>query len=89
VEATINSPGVASQRWSSRDSLSWIDPSEVFTDTQRVDLWNDPRWETTVRVAPKRAGSDDERRSWRSTLAVATRLGRVLKKRGRHSRHLV
>lgn len=58
-----------------RESTAWLDPSQVFTDTQRVDLFNDPKWETTEAV-PRRSGI-----TWGT-------VRRVLVRRGRHSRNV-
>ncbi len=65
----------------------WLPPSQVFTDTQKVDLFNDPPWETGA-VSPRRTMADDTRRSLRWTLGKAAAFRRVLVKRGQHSRHL-
>jgi len=64
------------------ESTWWCDPSQVFTDTQKVDLFNDPPWETVSNPSPKRAASVDTAR--RKTTVVR----RVLMKRGQHSRRL-
>ncbi|HYA69479.1 MAG TPA: hypothetical protein VED63_12175 [Acidimicrobiales bacterium] len=56
-----------------KESTAWLDPSQVFTDTQRVDLFNDPKWETTEAM-PRRSGT-----KWGT-------VRRVLVRRGRHSR---
>jgi hypothetical protein len=63
----------------------WFDHSQVFADTQKVDLFNDPPWETSVRTSPRRATEDVCRVSWRSA-AKNLLVGRVLVKRGQHSR---
>jgi len=63
-----------------RESIAWSDPSQVFTDTQRVDLFNDPKWETTE-SSPRRSAAS----------GLGARLGsvrRILVKRGRHSRSI-
>jgi hypothetical protein len=56
-----------------KESMTWFDPSQIFTDTQRVDLFNDPKWETMDSL-PRRSGA-----KWGT-------VRRVLVKRGRHSR---
>ncbi len=80
---------MARQRPYYKESPSWLDASEVFTDTQRVDLFNDPRWETTVRPSSRRAMADEPHRAPRGTFAKALAFRRVLMKRGRHSRNPV
>ena len=42
------------KRMSSRPSASWFDPSQVFADTQRVDLFNDPPWVAAPEPSPRR-----------------------------------
>jgi hypothetical protein len=64
---------------------AWFDHSQVFADTQKVDLFNDPPWETAVGSSPRRVTDDMDRPSWRS-VAKHFLLGRVLVKRGQHSR---
>ena len=59
-------------RQSSGESASWFDPSQVFSDTRKVDLFNDPPWEATTRPSPRPAG--DEHRgapSWWTTAKTA------------------
>lgn len=60
------------------DRRSWSDPSLIFSDTQRVDLFDDPRWET---------GSSAERdpESRPSLRRAASRIIPFRPKRGRHS----
>ncbi len=82
-------PSMARQRPFYKESPSWLDASEVFTDTQRVDLFNDPRWETTVRPSARRVMADEPRGGPRGTIAKALAFRRVLMKRGRHSRNPV
>lgn len=43
------------------ESASWLQPSQVFADTQRVDLFNDPKWETSP--YPARAAREADGRS--------------------------
>ncbi len=64
----------------------WLPPSQVFTDTQKVDLFNDPPWETGAASSPRRSVADETRRSLRWTLGKAAAFRRVLQKRGQHSR---
>lgn len=54
---------------------SWSQPSQVFTDTQKVDLFNDPCWE--VSLPPER-----HRRPRRPKVHRVHNLA----KKGRHSR---
>jgi hypothetical protein len=77
--------GMARQRTSSSGSASWFDPSQVFADTQRVDLFNDPPWESTPPSAPRRAVAGEPRTvSW-WTMAKTAVVNRVPAKRGLHS----
>jgi hypothetical protein len=71
------------QHMSFGESASWLHPS-VFTDTQRVDLFNDPKWETAP--PPAVIGAQDGRDGasrWVLMKAMALRL--VPMKRGQHS----
>jgi hypothetical protein len=70
------------------DSGWWFHPSQVFTDTERIDLSNDPRWETTSHSSTRRLVADgtDGRTKWATAKWDTVR--RVLVKRGQHSRHL-
>jgi len=61
-----------------KESMAWSDPSQVFTDTQRVDLFNDPKWETTDSL-PRRSAASGLGARWGG-------VRRILVKRGRHSR---
>jgi hypothetical protein len=70
---------MARQRSFFSESPSWSNPSEIFSDTQRVDLFNDPKWETPLPSA--RRAEDDE-----SPRASRWRVRRVLMRRGQHSR---
>jgi hypothetical protein len=61
--------------------------SQVFADTQRVDLFNDPKWETTP--YPGRVARETDGRSrWAAVMAVllhrAPSKGGQPKKRGQH-----
>jgi hypothetical protein len=70
-------------------SFSWYDSSQVFSDTQRVDLFNDPAWETTLPTATStRAGSPKGAGTswWVVVKGVVT--GRALVKQGQHSHKL-
>lgn len=64
-------------------------PSQVFTDTQRVDLFDDPIWETAPLAPARRTTMDEQRHPLRRTVDRALAWRRVLKKRGQHSRSLV
>jgi hypothetical protein len=76
---------MARQRTSSGGSASWFDSSQVFADTQRVDLFNDPPWESTPPPAPRRAVDGESRAvSW-WTMAKTAVVNRVPAKRGLHS----
>jgi hypothetical protein len=77
--------GMSRQRTSSSGSASWFDPSQVFADTHRVDLFNDPPWELTPPSAPRRAIAEESRAvSW-WTMAKTAVVNRVPAKRGLHS----
>jgi len=67
-----------------RESAAWFHPSEVFSDTQRVDLFNDPKWETAV-VAPRRSTAEALGTS-RWAISTWGHVRQILGKRGRHSR---
>ncbi len=73
------------QRTSSSGPASWYDPSQVFADTQRVDLFNDPPWEATLPPSPRRTSEGRARdTSWWASAKTAV-VGRVAVKRGQHS----
>ena len=71
-------------RTSSSESRSWLDSSQVFADTQRVDLFNDPPWEAAPDPSPHRAttATRDGSRWTAARSAVASKLAI---KRGQHS----
>jgi len=76
---------MAKQRMSSNGSASWFDPSQVFADTQRVDLFNDPPWHAVPDPSPRRATAVEERGpSWWAMAKTAV-VSRVPIKRGQHS----
>jgi hypothetical protein len=77
------------RRSSIKESQSWLPPSQVFADTQKVDLFNDPRWETTPGSPARRPVADESRRRPTRVIGKASAFRRVLMKRGRHSRNLV
>jgi hypothetical protein len=60
----------------------WYDPSQVFADTRRVDLFNDPPWETPP---PSGHTSVLERHSASRWASVKTALRGSVMKRGQHS----
>jgi len=69
-------------------SFQWYDSSEVFSDTRKVDLFNDPPWETPSPPPSARAATLEERpASWRATVKAAV-AGRIFTKRGQHSHKL-
>jgi hypothetical protein len=76
---------MARQRTSSSGSASWFDPSQVFADTQRVDLFNDPPWELTPPSPSRRPVAEPRATSW-WTMAKSAVVNRVPAKRGLHSR---
>jgi len=73
------------QRASSSGSAAWFDPSQVFADTQRVDLFNDPPWEAAPRSSPRREGEVPAREASWWTAAKTAVIGRVPLRRGHHS----
>lgn len=76
---------MARQRWNP-DESSWSDPSQVFTDTQRVDLFNDPRWESSSHSSSRRSVALKTRDHSDRTTGKASAFWRHLVKRGAHSR---
>jgi hypothetical protein len=79
---------IVRQRSTFGDSLSWSDPSQTFTDTQRVDLFNDPRWETAPRQTSRGAVDIDPQRPVRWTVGSIAAAWHSLTGRGKHSRTL-
>jgi hypothetical protein len=75
-------------RSSSPNSPSWFHPSQVFTDTQRVDLFDDPKWETMSHRTPRSSSTEHVRRPFGRTKDNGIGVRRVLMKQGRHSRRL-
>jgi len=63
---------------------TWLDPAHAFSDTGRVDLFDDPRWEPAPRPPVRRTRGPDGRRAWLTLLTAA--LGRRPGSRGRHAR---
>lgn len=51
------------------ESASWLPQSQVFADTQRVDLFNDPKWETAYH--PGRGARETDGRSRWSAMKSA------------------
>lgn len=76
---------MARQRTSSSGSTSWFDPSQVFADTQRVDLFDDPPWDATPPQAPRSAVTAKPRPTSWWTVAKTAVVSRVPMKRGLHS----
>jgi len=70
---------------SSSGAASWFDPSHVFADTQKVDLFNDPPWDAAPDPGSKRANSGDAREASRWTTAKSAVVSRLPMKRGQHS----
>jgi hypothetical protein len=73
------------ERRSAVESASWFDASQVFADTQRVDLFNDPPWDTAHRPPQRRAVAAEGSEPSRWTMAKSAAVGRLLSKRGQHS----
>jgi hypothetical protein len=68
-------------------SFQWYDSSEVFSDTRRVDLFNDPPWETPSPPSARATTLEARPASWRATVKAAV-AGRIFTKRGQHSHKL-
>lgn len=66
-------------------SSPWFDSSQVFADTRRIDLFDDPPWESSPPMAGKRVPAVEEQAESRWTVVKSSLLGRVLTKRGLHS----
>ena len=73
---------------SSSESVSWFDSSQVFSDTQKVDLFNDPPWVAAPDPSPKRPAAADDRETSRWTMALTAVMSRLSVKRGRHSHRI-
>jgi len=65
-------------------SVSWFDSSQVFSDTQRVDLFNDPPWVAAPEPSPRRSPGGGTREGSRWTLAKSAVVSRLAIKRGLH-----
>jgi hypothetical protein len=74
------------QRSTYGDSPSWSDPSQAFTDTQRVDLFNDPRWEISPRHAARGDLATDTQRPVRWAVGSVAAVWHALTGHGKHSR---
>ncbi len=70
---------------SSSGSGSWFDSSQVFADTQRVDLFNDPPWEAAPEPSPRRANAGGGREGSRWAVAKTAVVSLLPMKRGQHS----
>jgi hypothetical protein len=68
---------------SSGGAASWFDPSQVFADTQRVDLFNDPPW--VADPDPRRVNAGGTREASRWTMAKSALVSRLPIRRGQHS----
>jgi hypothetical protein len=73
---------------SSNGSVSWFDPSQVFADTQRVDLFNDPPWVAAPDASPRRTTGGAMRGGSRWTMAKTAVVSRLPIKRGQHSHRI-
>ena len=74
---------------SSTGSVSWFDPSQVFADTQRVDLFNDPPWVAAPDPSPKRSAAPAPRHTSRWTVAKSAVVSLLPLRRGQHSHKVV
>lgn len=70
---------------SSSGSVPWFDSSQVFSDTQRVDLFNDPPWVAAAEPAPRRSTGGGTREGSRWTMAKTAVVSRLPIKRGQHT----
>jgi hypothetical protein len=76
------------QRSTFGDSQSWSDPSQAFTDTQRVDLFNDPRWEISPRQTARGDVATDSQRPVRRAVGSVAAAWHAFRGHGKHSRTL-
>jgi hypothetical protein len=60
----------------------------VFTDTQRVDLFNDPRWEISPCQTARGDVATDHQRPVRRAVGSVAAAWHALKGHGKHSRTL-
>ena len=74
------------QRWNVEEQSLWSDASQAFSNTQRVDLFNDPRWESSSPSPSRRTVTDEVKDPLGSTIDKAAMFWRCLLKRGLHSR---
>ena len=74
---------------SSTGSVSWFDPSQVFADTQRVDLFNDPPWVAAPDPSPRRAPTPPPRQASRWAVAKTAVVSLLPLRRGQHSHKVV
>jgi len=63
------------------ESTWWCHPSQAFTDTEKIDLFNDPPWETVPSPSPRRAAPAASVETARRKVVVVRRM---LMKRGQH-----
>ena len=70
---------------SSSAASSWYDPSQIFADTQRVDLFNDPPWVAAPHPSRRRANGGEAREASRWTMAKTAVVSRLPIRRGQHS----
>jgi len=61
-----------------------MDRSQVFADTQRIDLFDDPAWEVAP-VGARRVTTTDRQAQQSWWAALRSVVGRPLLKRGQHS----
>jgi hypothetical protein len=78
--------GMVKQRWTVEEQSLWSDASQVFSNTQRVDLFNDPRWESSSPSPSRRTVTEEVKGSLGSMIGKAAMFWRGLLKRGLHSR---
>jgi hypothetical protein len=78
---------MARQRVSFTESTSWFHPSQVFADTSRIDLFDDPKWETSLPTTSSRPTAKEVNVHSLGGLMKAAAFRLIPMKRGRHSHH--
>jgi hypothetical protein len=78
--------GMVKPRRTVEEQSLWSDASQVFSNTQRVDLFNDPRWESSSPLPARRTVTEDVEGSLGRTIGKAAMFWRSLLKRDVHRR---
>ena len=82
----IKFSGMVEQHWTVEEQSLWSDASQVFSNTQRVDLFNDPRWESSSPSPARRTVTEEVKGSLGSTIGKAALFWHAVLKRGLHGR---